>query len=240
MARQARLFSPGHAHLVQLQAAAGAQPLGTAQQRDRFLLWMREGLDASAVRLHAYAVLPQAVWLLLTCDTAPELSTFVQGLARRTSRAQERAEVEGAEVGDAARPAAARTPVWAGRFRSAVIQAGEWELAAMVWIDRAADAAGAVWPWSSRAAHCGETSAGAPVLSFPASYWSLGNTPFEREAAYRQRLHLGLSAEHVRALEAGMRSGSAVGDAAFLQQIERDSGRQVLPAQRGRPRMKFA
>lgn len=235
MARQARLFSPGHAHLVQLQAAAGAQPLGTALQRDRFLLWMREGLDAWAVRLHAYAVLPQAVWLLLTCDTAPELSTFVQGLARRTSRAQERAEVGGAE-----RPAAARAPVWAGRFRSAVIQPGELELAAMVWIDRAADAAGAVWPWSSRAAHCGETSAGAPVLSLPASYWSLGNTPFEREAAYRQRLHIGLSTEHARALEAGLRSGSAVGDAAFLQQIERYSGRRVLPAQRGRPRMKFA
>lgn len=235
MARQARLFSPGHAHLVQLQAVAGAQPLGAAQQRDRFVLWMREGLDASAVRLQAYAVLPQAVWLLLVSDTAPDLSTFVQGLARRTSRAQERADAE-----DAAKPAAARAPVWAGRFRSAVIQPGEWEVVAMVWIDRAADSAGAAWPWSSRAAHCGETSSGVPALSFPAAYWALGNTPFEREAAYRQRLQQGLSTASARALETGLRSGSAVGDAAFLQQLEKDSGRRVLPAPRGRPRMKVA
>lgn len=241
MARQARLFSPGHAHLVQLQAVAGAQPLAAAQQRDQFLLWMREGLDGTALRLSAYAVLPQAVWLLLTAEAAAELSTFVQGLARRTSRAQERAGLEGTVA-----PSAGRAPVWAGRFRSAVVQPGAWELTAMVWIDRAAEDAqghtGLAWPWSSRATHCGEAIAGvpSPALSLPSAYWALGNTPFEREAAYRQRLHQGLSAASLYALESGLRSGLAVGDAVFLQQLEADSGRRVLPARRGRPRMKVA
>lgn len=235
MARQARLLCPGYAHLIQLQAAVGAQPLATALQRDRFLLWMREGLGTSALRLHGYTVLPQTVWLLITPETAPELSTFVQGLARRTSRAHERPGPD-----DATALSPARKPLWAGRFRSAVVQPGEWELAAMLWIDRAADAAGAVWPWSSRAAHCGEPSAGAPVLSLPAAYWALGNTPFEREAAYRQRLQQGIGSASVRALEQGLRSGSAVGETAFLQQLERDTGRRLLPAQRGRPRMKIA
>ncbi|MGC8807219.1 MAG: hypothetical protein ACP5QB_06680 [Thiomonas sp.] len=235
MARQARLFCPGYAHLVQLQAAIGAQPLANASQRDRFLLWMREGLGSSTLRLHAYAVLPQTVWLLITPDTAPELSTFVQGLARRTSRTQERPGPNGATA-----LSPARNPVWAGRFRSAVVQPGEWELAAMLWIDRAADAVGDIWPWSSRAAHCGEPSTGAPVLSFPAAYWALGNTPFEREAAYRQRLQQGISSASVRTLEQGLRSGSAVGETAFLRQLERDIGRRLLPAPRGRPRMKVA
>ncbi|MDD4887489.1 MAG: hypothetical protein PHO64_11300 [Thiomonas sp.] len=242
MARQARLFGPGHAHLVQLQAASGAVPLASALQRDRFLLWMREGLDTSAVRLHAYTVLPQAVWLLLTPDSAPKLSTFVQGLARRTSRAQERAAPD-----DATAPLAARAPVWAGRFRSAVIQPGEWELAAMAWIDRDAEHAagiadGATWRWSSRAAHCGETIAGAAdlVLSLPAAYWGLGNTPFEREAAYRQRLQTGHGTASAAALEDALRRGAAVGDAAFLQQLEASSGRSVRPGRRGRPRTKFA
>ncbi|MBN2691607.1 MAG: hypothetical protein JXR43_07090 [Burkholderiaceae bacterium] len=241
MARQARLFSPGHAHLVQLQAVAGMQPLAAARQRDRFLLWMREGLDNTALRLSAYAVLPQAVWLLLTAEVAAELSTFVQGLARRTSRAQERAGPDGV-----AAPSAGRVPVWAGRFRSAVIQPGAWELTAMVWIDRATEESqgnvGPVWPWSSRAAHCGETIAGlpSPALSLPSAYWELGNTPFEREAAYRQCVHQGLSTASLHALENGLRSGSAVGDAAFLRQLEADSGRRVLPARRGRPRMKVA
>jgi putative transposase len=235
MARQARLFCPGYAYLVQLQAAVSAQPLSNAMQRDRFLLWMREGLDNSTLRLHAYAVLPQTVWLLVTPDSAPELSSFVQGLARRTSRAQGRTVPD-----DPTSSSPARAPVWAGRFRSAVVQPGDWELAAMVWIDRAADSAGAIWPWSSRAAHCGETSSDALMLSFPAAYWALGNTPFEREAAYRQRLQQGISSASVRALDQALRSGSAVGDAAFLQQLERDSGRRLLPAQRGRPRIKIA
>lgn len=235
MARQARLCRPGHAHLVQLQAVAGASPLATASQRDWFLAWMREGLDTSAVRLHAYAVLPQAVWLLLTPDTAADLSAYVQGLARRTSRAQERAPTAAGSTP----PASARAPVWGGRFRSAVIQPGARELQAMVWIDLAADAS---WPWSSRAAHCGESAAGVPTpaLSLPAAYWALGNTPFAREAAYRQRMHQGFDAADAAALMEGLRRGTAIGDAAFLQQIEAETGRRVRPAQRGRPRMKVA
>jgi putative transposase len=229
MARQPRLCSPGNAHLVQLQATPGVQPLADAAQRDQFLRWMRDGLQAGALRLHAYAVLPQAVWLLLTPQTAAQLSTFVQGLARRTSRALGRASPDPA-------------PVWAGRFRSAVVQPGQWELAAMVWIDRAAERADSLaaadWRWSSRAAHCGEAQvgSGAPPLSLPAVYWALGNTPFEREAAYRERLRQGLERATESALERALRSGTAVGDSAFLQQIEASSGRRVLPAPRGRPR----
>lgn len=242
MARQARFISPGRAHLVQLQAATGVQPLAAALQRDRLLAWMAEGLDTTAVQLHAYAILPQTVWLLLTPDAAPDLSRFVQGLARRTSRAQERAHPDGGST-----LSAPRAPVWAGRFRSAVVQAGEWELAAMVWIDRAAERAGAVadgavWPWSSRAAHCGEAVVGtsAPALTFPSVYWDLGNTPFAREAAYCERLHQGLSAATVHALQNSLRSGAAVGERVFLQQLEADSGRRVFPAKRGRPRMNVA
>lgn len=232
MARQPRLIHPASAHLVLLQAAAGAQPLGDAALRDRLLLWMREALAATAVRLHAYAVLPQQVWLLLTPQAAPALSAFVQQLARRTSRAQ-RGSGAGAD------PAAA---VWAGRFRSAVIQPGEWELAAMVWVDlaaeRAQDAAAADWRWSSRGAHCGETLPGAtqPALTLPAAYWDLGNTPFEREAAFRRRLLQGLDAATEAALQDALRRGGAVGDPEFLQRLQADSGRRVLPARRGRPR----
>lgn len=233
MARQPRLCSPGHAHLVQLQSAPDAQPLADAAQRDQFVRWMREGLQAGALRLHAYTVLPQAVRLLLTPQSAAQLSTFVQGLARRTSRALGRADPDPA-------------PVWAGRFRSAVVQPGQWELAAMVWIDRAAEHADGLaavdWRWSSHAAHCGQTQAGqvAPPLSLPAVYWALGNTPFEREAAYRERLQQGLDDATESALERALRSGTAVGDVAFLRQIEAGSGRRVLPAPRGRPRTSAA
>lgn len=243
MARQARFCRPGRAHLVRLQAAPGASPLATSAQRDLFVLWMAQGLSLASVRLHGYAVLPEAVLLLLSPQSAADLSHYVQGLARRASRARATASAESA----GASPPIRRAPAWAGRFQSALVQPGVWELAAMVWIDRAADradlAGAAAWPWSSLAAHCGEVPSGGarpPLLSAPDAYWQLGNTPFAREAAYRERLAHGVAPPQCQALETALRSGLAVGDAAFLTELESESGRRLAPARRGRPRMKVA
>lgn len=243
MARQARFCRPGRAHLVRLQAAPGASPLATSAQRDQFGLWMAQGLSLASVRLHGYAVLPEAVLLLLTPQTAADLSRYVQSLARRASRARATAPADSA----GASPQIQRTSAWIGRFQSALVQPGDWELAAMVWIDRAADhtdlAAAAAWPWSSLAPHCGETPsavARAAALSAPDAYWQLGNTPFAREAAYRERLAHGIAPSQRQALEAALRSGLAVGDTAFLTELESESGRRLAPARRGRPRMKVA
>ena len=97
---------------MRLQAAVGSTPLASAAQRDRFVQWLRLGQDGAGVRLHAYAVLPQAALLLLTPQTAADLSRYVQALARQASRAS-------------ATPAAhdgAPATVWAGRFQSALVQ----------------------------------------------------------------------------------------------------------------------
>ena len=246
MARQARFCRPGRAHLVRLQAAPGASPLATSAQRDQFVLWMAQGLGLASVRLHGYAVLPEAVLLLLTPQSAADLSRYVQGLARRASRARSTMSAESAESAGAS-PPIQRAPAWAGRFQSTLVQPGDWELAAMVWIDRAADradlAGASAWTWSSLAAHCGEVPSGGarpPLLSAPDAYWQLGNTPFAREAAYRERLAHGVAPPQCQSLEAALRSGLAAGDAAFLTELESESGRRLAPARRGRPRMKVA
>jgi len=233
MARQARFCRPGYAHLVRLQAAAGVFPLADAAQRTQCVSWLRDGLDPAALRLHAYAILPASIRLLLTPASAAALSAYVQTLARRSSRVLSRAGACGV----------AGAALWAGRFRSAVVQPGEWELAAMLWVDLSAEVASAAPPaaasaWSSRAVHCGEAPppAAAPSLWPPAAYWGLGNTPFAREAAYRQRLEQGLEAATRSALDEALRRGTAVGDAGFLRQLEQESGRRLLPLPRGRPR----
>ncbi len=233
MARQSRLCVPGLPHLVQLVAATGSRPLAPGEQRARFLAWMSEALGSLPTRLHAYSLLHDGVWLLLTPDEPRGLSGFVQTLARRTSRAQGAA---------AATQAPARQAIWAGRFRSAVIEPADWALPAMVWVDDAARraglvAAGQVWPWSSQSAHCGlGAGAGpAPALQLPAAYWALGNTPFAREAAYGHLLLAGLHAQRARELEQALRRGAALGDAHFLQRVTQHSGRQLQPAPRGRP-----
>ncbi|WP_079416483.1 hypothetical protein [Thiomonas intermedia] len=240
MARQARFCSPGRAHLVRLHAAQGASPLAAPDQRARFLQTMVQGLAQVSVRLHAYAVLPDAVLLLLTPQSAEDLSRFVQGLARRSSRARQAPQAE-------ASVPVSREPAWAGRFQSALVQPGDWELTAMVWIDRAADRAGlsgaSPWLWSSLGAHVGEAQAmpvRGPALSAPEAYWTLGNTPFAREAGYRERLDQGLTAVQMGELDAALRRGLAVGDDFFLRQMEIETGRRLQAAPRGRPRMNVA
>ncbi len=240
MARQSRLCVPGLPHLVQLVAAAGARPLALDAQRAQFLGWMTEAQRAFPTQLHAYCLLHDGVWMLLTPHEPKGLSGFVQTLARRTSRTLADARVmQAGATGAQAR----RAPLWAGRFRSAVLEPAVWALPAMVWVDDAARraglvAAGQVWPWSSQSAHCGlgASGANAPALQLPSAYWALGNTPFAREAAYTQLLLAGLLAQGVRELEQGLRRGTALGDAPFLQQLAQLSGRRLQPAPRGRPR----
>ncbi|SBP88481.1 hypothetical protein [Thiomonas delicata] len=250
MARQPRLCVPGLPHLVLLSAAAASQPLALEAQRWRFLAWLVEGLGSFPVQLHAYCVLPEAVWLLLTPERPAALSGLMQMLARRTSRAlggpvkprgdaaKQAGVPEAQQQGSPARPA-----VWAGRFRSAVLQPQAWLLPAMVWVDAAAQREGLAdadqpWSWSSHAAHCGLGGAlgSAPALHGPQPYWMLGNTPFEREAAYSRLLQAGVDADRAGALQRALRSGTGLGDAAFLAELELRSGRSVRPARRGRPR----
>lgn len=240
MARQSRLCVSGLPHLVQLVAAAGAKPLALDEQRAQLLGWMSEALGAFPTRLHAYSLLHDGVWLLLTPHEPKGLSGFVQTLARRTSRAMAGARpVQG--VAGGLQPE--RVSPWAGRFRSAVLEPATWALPAMVWVDDAARraglvSAGQVWPWSSQSAHCGLGASGgnAPALQLPSAYWALGNTPFAREASYTQLLLAGMLAQRVRTLEQALRRGSALGDAPFLQQLAQLSGRRLEAAPRGRPR----
>lgn len=229
MARQARLCIPGLPHLVQLSAAGGAQPLASDTLRWRVLAWLGEGIATHDVQLHAYGVLPAAIVLLATPQRSEGLSALVQMLARRVSLAQ---------------PAGGpRAPVWAGRFRSAVVQPESWGIVATVWVDAAAQRAGLdtpaqPWPWSSRAAHCGLVAGAGNALPLQllGPHWKLGNTPFEREAAYARLLQAGVDAARARAVEQALRSGSALGDDAFLAGLEAASGRRVRAARRGRPR----
>jgi putative transposase len=70
----------------------------------------------------------------------------------------------------------------------------------------------------------------------PPPYWALGNTPFEREAAYRELLEQALAATDVHAIEHALRGGWALGPPAFQQQVGSSADRPAAPRPRGRPR----
>ena len=221
MARLPRLAVAGQAHLA-LMLGHSAQPVFVDDDdRRQFLAALRESALQHGVSVHGYALQPAEVLLLLTPATATALGTLMQGLGRRYGAAFNRRHGR-------------RGTLWAGRFRTAVVQAGPHLLDAMLHVDLQGQAAGGdAAAWSSLGHRLGERRD--LLITDCAAWWALGNTPFEREAAYRRCLADGLAPDRAAALAAAVHKGWAVGDAAFLAALAQQTDRPVQPRPRGRP-----
>ena len=87
--------------------------------------------------------------------------------------------------------------------------------------------------WSSHAHYAGLRHD--RLLTPHPLYWELGNTPFAREAAYVELVRAGVRAADQSALTEATLRGWAAGDADFLEALQKNTERRVLPAKAGRP-----
>jgi putative transposase len=128
--------------------------------------------------------------------------------------------------------------LWEGRYRSTLIQAERYLLACMVYIDLNPVRAGMVdsadrYPWSSHAHYVsGRTDR---LITPHPIWWELGNTPFAREAAYRELVQAGLASTQERALTESTLRGWALGEADYVADLQRRTERRVSKAKAGRP-----
>lgn len=216
MARLPRLVVPGLAHYVLLSGHNQQRVVEDEADRRALTDALREAARARHVVVHAYAVLDTAVHLLLRPPTGQALSASIQNLGRRyVARFNQRHLRTGT--------------LWDGRFRAAVLEPGSTTLAALCRIDVLSQDAGA-------AARMGGDGPRDVMLVDPPELWALGNTPFERELAYRELLAQDLSAQACRAMDMALRAGGAVGSDGFLGQLAMAAGRHLQPRPRGRPR----
>jgi len=222
MARPQRLFLPGHPHHV-IQRGHNQGPIFLDDDdRRSYLHHLGEVARESRVAVHAYALGEDRVHLLLTPQTADAISRMMQALGRRY-------------VGVFNRRHGRSGTLWAGRFASHLVDEGA-VLDCQCYIEMVASGAGSEAgesPWSSAAHHLG--SRHDPLVTPHRAVWALGNTPFEREAAYRARLEQGLPAATRQAIEQAMRSGLLLGDESARRALERELHRSLAPRPRGRP-----
>lgn len=224
MARLPRLLIDGLPHLISLRAQHGQAMVRDESDRLALLALLREAAAVEYVGLHAWSLLDERLDLLASAEAGSSLSRMMQALARRHAAAFNRRHGR-------------RGGLWEGRFRASVIEPGPWLLRCMVRVDLlgGADAADAGEPrFCSSAAHVGAVRE--PLFRAPAAYWVLGNTPFEREAAYRRLLQEGLAAAEVDRLESALRGGWPVGTAEFIEGLASAAGRPTRPRPKGRPR----
>ncbi len=225
MARLARLCIAGQAHLV-IQRAHGAEAvLADAADSQTYLAHLRDAAARARVDLHAFALLPTQVRMLVTPRHAAALGTLLQAAGRRFVSAYNRRHQRSGGL-------------WDGRFHAAVIDADAHFIECLRFVEAAPVQLGLVeradeWPWSSAAHHTGHRAI-AGLADHP-QLWALGNTPFEREVACERLLRVPLAQARVDVLEGAARRGWAVGSPTFADAMAQLSKRRVRPAKRGRP-----
>jgi putative transposase len=225
MARQPRLVLPDQPHHV-LQRGNDNQPIfRDDDDHRRFLEFLRESAKFYRVAIHAYVLMPNHVHLLATPSDEDGLAAMMQKVGRLY-------------VPWFNNKYGRSGTLFQGRFRTSVIDANAHFLACVRYIELnpqrnqlAFDPL--AYPWSSYAHHAGVRPD--PLITDHAKYWELGNTPFQREAAYIELAQQGMSGQELDAINAAVLKGAPLGSHAFMLELERKTKRQILPAKRGRP-----
>lgn len=225
MARLPRLVIPFQPHYV-IQRGNNRQPIfHDAQDYAVFLGWLRTASKTFRVAIHAYALLPDRLHMLVSPSDEQGLGRMMQWIGRYYvpyfNRKYQRSGT-----------------LWQGRYKTSVLDPEHYFMTCSRYIEATPVQAGLAsqlidCAWSSHAHHIGVRLD--PIITDHPLYWALGNTPFAREAAYRALSESALGAEEVKTIEQAVLKGWALGSDKFKKALEQKIKRQVMPARRGRP-----
>lgn len=225
MARLPRLVLPQQPHHI-IQRGNDRQLIFRApEDYQRFLVWLKESAREFKVAIHAYVLMPNHLHLLASPSTVEGLAQMMQRIGRYyVPWYNAKYERTGS--------------LFQGRFKTALIDSEKYFMLCSRYIElnpvRAGLGADPLdYPWSSYAHHAGTRPDS--VVTDHALYWALGNTPFQREAAYIELAREGLSEDELARINAAVLKGWPLGSDAFKTELQHKAKRQVLPAKRGRP-----
>lgn len=230
MPRLPRLILPGQAHHLILRGNNRQAIFFSDLDRQHLLATLLEVALQHEVALHAYVLMDNHLHLLASPSTEGNLSRMMQALGRRyVAWFNTRHQRSGT--------------LWEGRFRAGLVQGEVHLLACMRYIElnpvRAGLCAEATqWAWSSAMHHLGIRHD--PLIKEHALYWSLGNTPFERQGAYREFLAQGTSPTEQRRLTDAALRGRPLASVEFLRPLAVEHAQTVTPRPRGRPKKAVA
>lgn len=188
--------------------------------------WLKQYSDAFGVHVHAWVFMTNHVHLLCTASDAKGISLMMQSLGRRYVRYfnwQYRRS----------------GTLWEGRFKSCLVQEVHYILAVYRYIEMNPVRAGMVaspsdYHWSSFASNAlGKISA----LCHPhPSYLALAANEKERQQAYRDLFQSEVSEATLLDIRSAIKSGMALGNERFKQEVEALTGRRQQKIKVGRPR----
>ena len=226
MARLPRLVVRGHLHHL-MARGHNDQPIAIDDTDfQTFLSTLRESAQQSGVAIHAYVVLPTRLQLLVTPSATDSLGKMMQAIGRHY------VPYFNARHGRSG-------GLWEGRYRATVLESDAYFIPCAQLIEQQPLQTGLVtelsaYPWSSHAHHVGIRRE--PWMTDHPAYWALGNTPFDREAAYQRLSETPVPASLVATIESATQKSWPLGSEAFRRGLGKLTSRRLEPGRRGRPR----
>jgi len=226
MARLSRLSIAGCVHHV-AQRGNNQQAIFADSVDYRYFLSLLSELAARhGVTVQAYALRENHFQLLLTPETDKSLTLLMQALGRQYVRYFNAKQKRSGTL-------------WEGRYRSALVQPERYLLACMIDMDLGPVRDGLVaqprdYPWTSHGHYVGLRDD--KFISSHEAYWTLGNTPFERQHEYEARARAGIGDALHRKISDAAWHGWALGDAGYLADLQSKTSRRIQRLSAGRPK----
>ncbi|PRC94021.1 transposase [Solimicrobium silvestre] len=227
MARLPRLTIANHQHHIIQRGNDNRLIFCDADDVALFRQLLLEAAKKFDVAIHAYVFMPNHFHLLATPQTDDGLGRMMQWLGRHYvpyfNRRYERSGT-----------------LWQGRFKSLLIDSAAYFMLCSRYIESNPVRAGLVsapadYVDSSYLHHIGALVD--PLISDHPLYWNLGNTPFQREAVYKELLEQALTLKEIEEITKACLKGWPLGSSHFKEQLEKQASRRINPLKRGRPRL---
>lgn len=224
MARQPRLIIPGLPHYIHQYSHLKLKVFQEYEDYQCFMRLLSEAAQKFFVQLHAYALMPTYIQLLATPKDDVGLAKMMQWIGRfYVPYYNQKYKRTGT--------------IWEGRFKTAIVEP-VMQLACAQFIELTPVLNHLVqheqeYPWTSYAHHIGIKSDGS--LTPSQQYWSLGNTPFERELTYKKDIEALSSSKKLKEIAQILKKSGILGEVSFIQKLEQQLGKSLRPQKKGRP-----
>jgi putative transposase len=190
-----------------------------------YLHWLSCALEQTQCALHAYALMPNHVHLLVTPSAAHAVPRLLMSLGRHYVQYVNRKY--------------RRTgTLWDSRYKSSVIDSARYLIACQRYIELNPVRASLVAEpaesrWSSyRANALGYVDA---LLTPHSIYRALGSTSAEQKVTYRELFAGAVEESEVAEIRRALHQSQPLGDATFTQSVDNLTGIRRDPKRRGRP-----
>lgn len=226
MARLTRLSIVNQAHYVILRAIDEITLIPSEEDIGVLFDIFARISHSQHMDFSAYSLLPnQLHMLLIPRADSEDLSSAVQQISRLYSR----------HFGD---KYSRNGSIWHGRFASAVVQGGSSVLDSIIFMEWLPFSELSVdpklYPWTSYSHHSGIRSDYFMTPSM--DYWSLGNTPFERQRKYKVLFNQGAKMQFGQKLLSSVKRGWPIAEKSLLKESGVATSRISPQRGRGRPK----